>query len=133
VKIRYLTTRDLPRLKEIHEMSGVPVPFPDIENEFFPIPVVVDENDVVVAAVGSVPSAEIWFFLDKNWETPGMRMEALKQVHEYVRRDLVARGVVQVHAFIPPHIAKSFGHRLVKVFKWFKCDWPYFSRRTDYV
>jgi hypothetical protein len=131
--IRYLTPEDLPRLKELHEKSGVPCQFPDVQNEFYPIPVVVDENNRVVAAVGAMPAAEIYFFLDRKWETPGMRLEALRRIHEVVRQDLQSRGVVEVHAFIPPKIAKFFGKRLVKLFGWIKCDWPYFSRRTDYV
>ena len=131
--VRYATPKDLPRLFELHEKSGVPGPFPDLEKEFFPVPVIVDENNTVVAAVASMPAAEIYFFLDREWETPGMRLEALRRIHEVVRQDLHSRGIVEVHAFIPPKIAKHFGRRLVKLFGWIKCDWPYFSRRTDYV
>ena len=130
---RYLTREDLPRLKELHEKSGVPLQFPDIENEFFPIPVIVDEDNRVVAAVGSVPAAEIWFFLDHEWETPGMRLEALRIIHEIVRKDLQSRAIVLVNASVPPNIPKSFGQKLVKIFHWMKCDWNHFTRRTDYV
>lgn len=131
--IRLLKKGDIPRLQEIHAQSGVPIPFPNIEKEFLPIPVVVDENNRVVAAVGSVPAAEIYFFLDHEWETPGMRLEALKQLHVAVQRQLSQLGIVEVHAFVPPTVPKSFGKKLVKLFGWFECNWPYFSRRTDHV
>ena len=124
-----LKASDIPRLKRIYKKMGVPLPFPNL-NEFLPIPVVVDEKNRVVAAVGSVPTVEVWLFLDKDWETPGMRLEAFRILHDWVQKDLYSSGVIQVHAFVPPSFEKSFSKRLVKSFGWIKETWPCFFRRT---
>lgn len=130
--VRMLTPSDVPRLKKIYKKMGVPLPFPDLK-EFLPMPVIVDEKNRVVAGVGCMPAVEIYLFLDKSWETPGMRLEAFKVLHEWVRKDLLARGVIEAHAFVPPEMEKQFGKRLIKAFGWIRSHWPCFSRRTDYV
>lgn len=130
--IRYLKESDIPRLKRLYKKMGVPLPFPNL-NEFLPnMPVIVDEKNRVVMAVGMVPSVEVWLFMDKDWETPGMRMEAFKVIHEWIRKDLKAKGFIQAHAFLPPSLEKQFGRRLTKTFKWVKEFWPCFCRRTDH-
>lgn len=130
--IRMLKSSDIPRLKEIYTKMGIPLEFPDLQ-EFLPIPVVVNENNEVVAAVGCMPAVEIYLFLDKDWETPGMRLEAFRALHEWVRRDLFSRGIKEAHAFVPPDLEKPFGKRLLRSFGWIRSHWPCFSRRTDYV
>lgn len=128
--IRYMQESDLPRVKELHSRLGFDYEFPDLK-EFLPIPVIVDENNQVVMAVASMPTVELFFFIDKEWETPGMKMEAFKVMHEFVRRQLKEIGIVEGNAFIPPQLEKSFGRRLFK-FGWKKgLGWPCFSRRTD--
>ena len=130
--IRYLKSSDLPHLKHIYKGMGIPLPFPEM-TDFLPnIPVVVDQENKVVAAVGCIPTVEIFFFLDRKWETPGMRFEALKALHEFTRLDMKARGFKQAHSFLPPEFAKIFGRRLVKCFKWFHVTWTCFSRRIDH-
>lgn len=118
------------RLRELHSKSGVECPFPDL-NELFDIPVVVNDRDEVVMAVGSMPAVEIYLFIDKSWETPGMRMEAFKILHELVRKDLLSKGIIEAHAFVPPEIAKFFSRRLAKL-GWNLSHWLCFSRRTDH-
>jgi hypothetical protein len=130
MRIREFRQSDILRLKKLHRESGVDCPFPKIK-DLFPMTVLVDEEDKVVMAVGCIPAVELYFFLDRNWETPGMKMEAFKYIHEYTRRDMLSRGIVEAHAFVPPHLEKSFGRRLIKKFGWVRSYWPCFSRRTD--
>lgn len=133
MNIRKATRSDLPRLKELHQSCGFDYPFPNLD-EFFPIPVIVDENNQVVMAVASMPTVELFFFMDPKWETPGMRLEAFKYIHEFVRNDLKSRGIVEANAFLPPRLENSFGRKLMKRFNWRKGQgWPCFSRRTDHV
>lgn len=129
--IRMLKSSDIPRLKKIYKKMGIPLPFPNLK-DFLPIPVIVNEKNQVVAAVGMLPTVEIYLFMDRNWETPGMRLEAFRVIHEWVRKDLRCRGVKEANAFVPPYLEKSFGRRLLAL-KWTKSKWPCFSRRTDYV
>ena len=130
--VRMLRESDVPRLKRIYKKMGIPLPFPNLK-EFFPMPVIVDEQNRVVMGVGMIPTVEVWLFVDKKWETPGMRQEAFRVLHERVRKDLRSRGIVQAHAFLPPDMEKQFGRRLTKLFGWIKESWPCFFRRTDHV
>jgi hypothetical protein len=130
VNIRQLQEYDVQRLKELHFKLSPGYEFPNL-NEFYPIPTIVDDYDNPVVTVAALPTAEIFYFGDPDWETPGIRMEAFKIIHEFVRRDLASRGVIEVNAFIPRFLCRSFGRRL-KRFGWRESQgWPCFSRRVD--
>lgn len=132
--IRGMLPSDIPRLEQLHKEAGFDYPFPKLDKDFLPVPVIVDENNQVVMAIASMPCVEVFFFMDKNWETPGMKMEAFRLIHEFARRELSRKGFVEVNAFLPPEIEKSFGRKLIKKFKWRKgLGWPCFSRRLDNV
>jgi hypothetical protein len=128
--LRKIRESDLERIKFLHDNLGVDCPFPQMA-DILPMFAIVDETDQVVMTVGCVPTAEVYFWVDKDWETPGMKQEAFKYLHEAIRIDLKSKGIIQVHAFIPPGIAKHFGRRLIKRFGWARSFWPCFSRRTD--
>jgi hypothetical protein len=133
MNIRQLRPEDTDKLKELHGRLGADYKFPDL-SEFFPIPAVVDESDSPIVVVASLPTVELFSFFDPDWETPGMRMEAFKLIHEFVRRDLKSRGIIQAEAWIPPQLAKTFGRRLARM-GWSRNrkDWPCFSRRVNNV
>ena len=131
--IRQLEEKDIEKLKETHKGLGADYRFPNLD-EFLPIPAVVDETDSPIMVVASMPTVELFLFADGQWETPGMRMEAFKLIHEYVRKDLNLRGIVEANAWIPPQISKSFGRRLRKMgWSQDREGWTCFSRRTDHV
>jgi len=132
MRIRQIQEYDVEKLIEIHSSLGFDYKFPNL-NEFFPIPTVVDHNDSPIMVVASLPTVELFFFCDPSWETPGMRMEAFKSIHEFVRKDLSSRGIVEANAWLPPQVAKSFGRRLQKMGWNHNRNWPCFSRRTDHV
>jgi hypothetical protein len=129
---RWTEVSDLPRLKELHERSGLDYKFPNLD-EFFPVPSIVDDDNRPVITVASMPTVELFFFVDSEWETPGIRMEAFKSIHEFVRIDLHSRGVVEANAWVPPQMAKPFGRRLMKM-GWDhpRAGWTCYSRRTDH-
>lgn len=129
MKVRFMNKGDVPRVKEIYEKQGFDYQFPNLD-EFFEIPVLVDDHDQVVMAVGGIPTVELFFWIDQDWETPGMRFEALKFLHEFFRREMKSRGVIQGHVFIPPGMEKSFGRRLQKHFGWVPSRWFCLSRRV---
>jgi hypothetical protein len=130
MKIRQIQDYDVPKLLELHSRLGAEYLFPNLD-EFFPIPTIVDSHDNPVVTVAALPTAEIYYFGDPDWETPGMRMEAFKIIHEFVRRDLLRRGIVEVNAFLPRFLCRSFGRRL-KSLEWEEGQLgPCFSRRVD--
>jgi hypothetical protein len=133
MKIRQVRENEIGRIKELYEKLGADYEFPNLD-EFFPIQAVVDSNDSPIVVVASLPTVELFSFFDPEWETPGMRMEAFKLIHEFVRKDLKSLGIVQAEAWVPPELAKTFGRRLARM-GWSKTreGWPCYTRRTDHV
>lgn len=60
-------------------------------------------------------TAEAYLFLDPRAGTPRERWQWLLALHEAARRDAWHRGLEDVHAWLPPPIAKKFGRRLERL------------------
>lgn len=120
-------------MREIHSKMGIEYPFPNLEEDFLPVMVAVDENNQVVMAVATMPVVEVFLFVDREYETPGIKLETFKNLHEITRLMLLRRGFVEVNAFIPPQLV-NFGRRLKK-FGWSMGNpaWRSFSRRVKNV
>jgi len=74
-------------------------------------------------------TAEAYLLLDPSEGTPRERWKWLLGLHEATRRDALARGLEDVHAWLPPEIAGKFGKRLRKL-GWVRDDaWMPFCRR----
>jgi hypothetical protein len=122
---RDLNKGDLPRLREL--VSGYDYKIPNLD-KFLETFAIVEDGEVKVA-VAARPTVELYLFCDPNWETPGMREQALKIVHENMRMRLMARGIEDAHAWVPPKFEKSLGRRLMKLFPrhWVKSTWTCFT------
>lgn len=132
MRIRQLEGYDINTLLEWHSRSGFDYKFPNLA-EFLPIPVVTDHRDCPVMVVASLPTVELFMMGDPEWETPGIRMEAFKAIHEFVRKDLLSRKIIEANAWVPPEVEPSFGRRLRNM-GWNKSrGWTCYSRRTDHV
>lgn len=60
-------------------------------------------------------TAEAYLLLDPRAGTPRERWQWLLALHEAARRDAWQRGLEDVHAWLPPPIAKKFGRRLERL------------------
>ncbi len=66
-------------------------------------------------------TAEAYLLLDPRTGTPRQRWQWLLALHEATRRDAWQRGLEDVHAWLPPPIARKFGRRLERL-GWIRDD-----------
>jgi hypothetical protein len=129
VIVRPLESKDIPRLREIHEEMGSDYPFPDLQSDMFVgSTVIVNEDDVPVMLVACRKTVEAFLLMDKAWKTPKWRLASFGMLHERVMEKLKVAGYDDVNAWLPPAVVKSFGKRLV-AFGWVKGTWQNFSKR----
>ncbi len=77
-------------------------------------------------------TAEAYLLLDPRAGTPRERWQWLLALHAAADRDAWQRGLEDVHAWLPPPIAKKFGKRIARL-GWLRDDaWtPYCKRLPD--
>jgi hypothetical protein len=74
-------------------------------------------------------TAEAYLLLDPRAGTPRQRWQWLLALHEAARRDAWLRGLEDVHAWLPPPIARKFGRRLERL-GWIRDDaWTPYCRK----
>jgi len=70
------------------------------------------EKSAIVGAAFLRLTAEAYLLLDPRAGTPRQRWQWLLALHAAAERDAWQRGLEDVHAWLPPPIAKKFGKRL---------------------
>jgi len=156
MRIRNYDGCDLAELRRIHAAQGYGYTFPDLSNPLFLTKVVLaaekagkDEGgrggafretgsaptDGGPAATGIVGAAflrvtaEAYLLLDPKAGTPRQRWEWLRWLHAAAERDAWVRGLEDVHAWLPPEIARKFGRRLERL-GWVRDDrWTPYCKR----
>ncbi len=74
-------------------------------------------------------TAEAYLLLDPRAGTPRERWQWLLALHAAAERDAWQRGLEDVHAWLPPPIAKKFGKRIARL-GWLRDDvWTPYCRR----
>jgi hypothetical protein len=150
MQIREYKPDDLDALKRIHEKQNFPYPFPDLQNPLFLTKIVLTDGEVNVApgftkvssdrVLGAALlrlTAEAYLLLDPKAGTPKARWQSLLLLHEAARRNAWHRGLEDVHAWLPPAIARKFGRRITQL-GWQRDDaWtPYclrFGKQHDQI
>ncbi len=132
MEIREYGEKDLEALKAIHARQGFGYGFPDLGNPLFLTKLVLGREEGGKGIVGASLlrlTAEAYLLLDPAEGTPRERWQWLLGLHEATRRDALARGLEDVHAWLPPAIGKKFGKRLTRL-GWVRDDkWTPFCRR----
>lgn len=83
---------------------------------------------IVMASLARL-TCEIYLLADPDAGTPRERYTRLLALHAAAERDLYARGLDDVHAWLPPPIARRFGRRLRRL-GWVRDDaWTPYSKR----
>ncbi|HET9804481.1 MAG TPA: hypothetical protein VFP96_14675 [Candidatus Acidoferrum sp.] len=146
MQIREYRESDCVALQKIHASQNFPYAFPDLANPLFVTKIVLTDGERSVAPGFSPASggearilgaallrltAEAYLLLDPSQGTPRQRWQSLLALHEAARTDSWNRGLEDVHAWLPPAIAKKFGRRLASL-GWLRDDsWtPYCKRLT---
>ena len=137
--VREYTPADLDALRRIHARQGFDYGFPDLADPIFVSKLVVEDNDgrAVMASLARL-TCEMYLLVDRgesetgSARNPPERYARLLALHRAGERDLLARGLEDAHAWLPPPIARRFGHRLESL-GWIRDDtWtPYCRRLRD--
>ncbi len=134
--IRPYTDADLDALRRAHASQGFDYPFPDLRDPIFVSKLVLEDDagQLVMASLARL-TCEMYLLLDRDAATanaagnPQERYAQLLALHNAGEQDLLARGLDDAHAWLPPPIAKRFGRRLASL-GWIRDDaWtPYCFR-----
>lgn len=157
--IREYNESDLDALRRMHASQGFDYPFPELSDPIFVSKLVIEDDSgkPAMAALARL-TCEMYLLLDRtddgmpavsldavvqNRDAPGpatplsvtraasprRRYEWLLALHAAGERDLLARGLDDAHAWLPPRIAKRFGRRL-EALGWVRDDaWTPYCRR----
>ena len=134
--IREYMEADLEPLRRMHARQGFDYAFPDLRDPIF-VSKLVLEDDAGRAVMASLArlTCEMYLLMDRDAEnatppaSPQDRYTRLLALHQAGEQDLLARGLDDAHAWLPPAIAKRFGRRLAAL-GWVRDDtWtPYCFR-----
>jgi hypothetical protein len=109
---------DLRHFQRMHEAMGFDYLLPDFD-KMEAVKVVVDENDLPLAAAGAEKILQLYFLCGK-FEHPAAQLHSITLLHAAMAPPLREKGYHEVNAFLPPSIARSFGRRLERTFGWSK-------------
>jgi hypothetical protein len=136
MRIREYTDTDLEPLRWMHARQGFDYAFPDLRDPIFVSKLVLEDDagQVVMASLARL-TCEMYLLMNRDAESakaaenPRERYARLLALHKAGEQDLLARGLGDAHAWLPPSIAKRFGRRLAAL-GWVRDDaWtPYCFR-----
>ena len=114
----------------MHAQQGFDYAFPDLADPLFVSKLVVEDGAgrAVMASLARL-TCEMYLLVAPGEGNPRERYARLLALHSVGERDLVARGLHDAHAWLPPPIAKKFGRRLAAL-GWVRDDaWTPYCRR----
>ena len=129
--VREYRQSDLAQLRAIHAAQGFDYALPDLSNPLFVTKLVLAEDDAICAAALLRLTAEAYLLLDPRAGTPRQRWQSLLALHAAAEGDAWQRGLEDIHAWLPPPIAKKFGKRLARL-GWQRDDtWTPYCKRLE--
>jgi hypothetical protein len=143
--IREYSESDLDALRAIHSAQGFEYALPDLGNPLFVTKLVLAKDcesgtenagaetkktpQQILGSVFLRLTAEAYLLLDPKAGTPRDRWQWLLALHAAAERDAWQRGLEDVHAWLPPPIAKKFGKRIARL-GWLRDDaWTPYCKR----
>ena len=132
MQVREYKESDLAQLKAIHASQGFDYAFPDLSNPLFVTKqVLTDSDEKIVGAAFLRLTAETYLLLDPKAGSRRERWHSLVTLHAATHRDAWQRGLEDVHAWLPPPIAKKFGRHLQRL-GWIRDDaWTPYCKKLD--
>ena len=141
--VREYRESDLDALRRIHAAQQFPYAFPDLDNPLFLTKIVLTDaqaqtdessnpHETILGAALLRLTAEAYLLLDPQQGSPRQRWQALLALHDAAQLDAQQRGLEDVHAWLPPRVAKTFGRHIERL-GWRRDDeWtPYCKRFND--
>jgi hypothetical protein len=127
--VREYQDSDLAHLRAIHAAQGFDYTLPDLSNPLFVTKKVLASGGAIVGAAFLRLTAEAYLLLDPHAGTPRERWQWLLELHAATEHDAWQRGLEDVHAWLPPPIAKKFGKRITQL-GWIRDDtWTPYSKK----
>ncbi|MBS1842463.1 MAG: hypothetical protein JSS69_08345 [Acidobacteria bacterium] len=135
MNVRPYEQSDLDGVRKIHAQQNFPYAFPDLRNPLFLTKILLTDgegpHEKILGAALLRLTAEAYLLLDPKAGTPKQRWQSLLTLHEAARRDAWQRGLEDVHAWLPPAIAKKFGRRIERL-GWQRDDaWTPYCKRLS--
>jgi hypothetical protein len=131
MQIREYRPDDLQELQRIHAAQNFPYAFPDLGNPLFVTKIVLTDGDAIRGAALLRLTAEAYLLLDPSQGSPRERWQSLFALHAAAQQDAWQRGLEDVHAWLPPSIAKKFARRLERL-GWLRDDaWTPYCKRIS--
>jgi hypothetical protein len=119
---------DLYALEELHRAQGFAYEMPDLADPLYFIKLVDEENGKIVTAGIAHLTAEIFFLADTRTGTPRQRFARFLAMEKAGSEAAYRQGgLSDIHAWLPPEIAKPFGRRLLKL-GWKRPLWASFAK-----
>ena len=146
--IREYTPADLDALRALHAAQGFDYAFPDLADPLFVSKLVLEEEPRAVSApsqttqaepCGTAPriraaallrlTCEAYLLLDPRDAAPRERWARIVALQEAASHDAWAKGLADVHCWVPPRVARRFGRRLESL-GWMRDDsWTPFCKK----
>jgi hypothetical protein len=144
MQVREYRESDLATLRAIHAAQGFDYPLPDLSNPLFVTKLILSkaaedsesysgerQQVKIIGAALLRLTAEAYLLLDPKAGTPRERWQWLLQLHAATERDAWQRGLEDVHAWLPPPIARKFGKRITRL-GWNRDDaWTPYCKRLS--
>lgn len=134
MNVRAYSEDDRSRLRAIHAAQNFRYEFPDLANPLFLTKIVLTDGDPEEKILGAALlrlTAEAYLLLDPAAGTPRQRWQHLLALHAAAQQDAWAKGLEDVHAWLPPRIAKTFGRRIQRL-GWIRDDaWTPYCKRLE--
>ncbi len=151
--IREYTPADLDALRALHAAQGFDYAFPDLADPLFVSKLILEEEpgaQTTVCAPSQTARAEpcatapqiraaallrltceAYLLLDPRDAAPRERWARIVALQEAASRDAWAKGLADVHCWLPPRIARRFGRRLESL-GWVRDDsWTPYCKRLE--
>jgi len=141
MRVREYRESDLAPLRAIHAAQAFDYALPDLSNPLLVTKLVLAQGDcaqsneaqdrAIVGAAFLRLTAEAYLLLDPRAGTPRQRWQWLLALHAAAERDAWQRGLEDVHAWLPPPIAKTFGKRVTRL-GWLRDDtWTPYCKKLQ--
>jgi hypothetical protein len=119
----------------MHASQGFDYEFPDLRDPIF-VSKLVLEDDAGKPAMAALArlTCEMYLLVDRGARgaasiSPSVRYAQILALHDAGQHDLIARGLDDAHAWLPPAVAKRFGRRLTQL-GWVRDDrWTPYCKR----
>jgi hypothetical protein len=132
MRVREYTPADLDALRRMHVSQGFDYAFPDLADPIFVSKLVVedDEGRPVMSSLARL-TCEMYLLAEPGEGKPRERYARMLALHAAGERDLLARGLDDAHAWLPPAVARHFGRRLESL-GWVRDDrWTPYCRKLQ--